>query len=483
MVKQAVVKLGQALALIIAGIITVWLLVASWQVKPQVGIGSLALSGGVVILLGLLIGGGSYWLSRRQTSWLVASFIGLTLLKFPLVAWLKIAPVGDFKVYHALAVFNAHGLTWHQMLTHGLIGASIASPTTLNVANLFSFSTALGGTNFFISQLINISCTLLDILLLYWLVSRWLSRRLGIMASLIFYCIPSYWLYSTLLNGAEPLLITCLLVMMLALTRALKPLPTASPNDHWFNLIIAGGATLVANMIQPIMISWLVILALFTVIVILDLGRSYHFQYRHVGLYVVTTAVVLIATTGLSSWLYGFQVTPPTANVSYDVTSGAQTSANQRSQTALVQADPAIAALLATSPTGQLGPVISHRMQSLAREDYGFHWSLVNLRSVQQRRTWKRTQPFWAGLAHIYWQLMLIATLISVVIGGWLWWRPSALNHYFLYATLLLDGLTLTALLIGAQGRSRAILYLPIIFMITCGTAGITQLWSRQRRV
>ncbi|POD88960.1 hypothetical protein S101258_00309 [Lactiplantibacillus plantarum subsp. plantarum] len=129
--------------------------------------------------------------------------MGLTLLKLPLIAGLKIQPTSDFWNYHTLAAFSAQGLTWKQLWQQGVIGNYVLFPHALNIANGFSLAAAFGGDNYFVSQLINISCSLFDMLLIYWLVARWLSRQLGIAAALIFYCIPAYWLYGSLLMAVN----------------------------------------------------------------------------------------------------------------------------------------------------------------------------------------------------------------------------------------------------------------------------------------
>lgn len=88
-----------------------------------------------VLFIGATIGLGSWWLSRHQTSWLVAALMGLTILKFPLVAGLKIDPTSDFWNYHTLAAFSAQGFTWTQLLHHGIVGNYVVFPHALNMVD------------------------------------------------------------------------------------------------------------------------------------------------------------------------------------------------------------------------------------------------------------------------------------------------------------------------------------------------------------
>ncbi|WP_251897796.1 hypothetical protein [Lactiplantibacillus paraplantarum] len=234
-------KIFQTIILTVAAGLLGWMIMANWQISLQLHLSINAWMGAIlfVLFIGTTIGFGSWWLSCHQTSWLVATLFGLTLLKFPLVIGLKINPTSDFWNYHTLAVFSAQGLTWTQLLHQGTIGNYVVFPHALNIANGYSLAAAFGGSNFFVSQLINIGCTLVDMVLIYWLVARWLSRQLGIMTALIFYWIPAYWLYGTLLNGGEPFFLTSVLLMMYALTRALIPLPTTTLTDRHLYLALA----------------------------------------------------------------------------------------------------------------------------------------------------------------------------------------------------------------------------------------------------
>ncbi|MCT6651439.1 hypothetical protein N0B35_07345 [Lactiplantibacillus plantarum] len=112
-------KIFQITVLTIAAALLGWMIVANWQVnlKLHLAISAWIGAGLFVLFIGATIGLGSWWLSRHQTSWLVAALMGLTILKFPLVAGLKIDPTSDFWNYHTLAAFSAQGFTWTQLVT------------------------------------------------------------------------------------------------------------------------------------------------------------------------------------------------------------------------------------------------------------------------------------------------------------------------------------------------------------------------------
>lgn len=169
--------LFQTIVLLVAAGLMSWLLVANLEIGlPQHATPSTLFTSGLIFLILIsAIGFGSWWLSRHGTAWLLSVFVGLTLLKLPLIAGLKIQPTSDFWNYHTLAAFSAQGLTWKQLWQQGVIGNYVLFPHALNITNGFSLAAAFGGDNYFVSQLINISCSWFDMLLIYWLVARWLS--------------------------------------------------------------------------------------------------------------------------------------------------------------------------------------------------------------------------------------------------------------------------------------------------------------------
>ena len=143
-------KIFQITVLTIAAALLGWMIVANWQVnlKLHLAISAWIGAGLFVLFIGATIGLGSWWLSRHQTSWLVAALMGLTILKFPLVAGLKIDPTSDFWNYHTLAAFSAQGFTWTQLLHHGIVGNYVVFPHALNIANGYSLVAAFGGATF-----------------------------------------------------------------------------------------------------------------------------------------------------------------------------------------------------------------------------------------------------------------------------------------------------------------------------------------------
>jgi len=504
MAKRLIVKSGQALALIVAGCLLAWMLIATSQAALGLKLSwsPLILVGGLLALF-VIVGVGwlTHWLARQKTSWLMGIFGGLTLIKLPLLGLLKIAPTSDFWNYHALAAFSAQGMTWKAMFQHGLLGSYIVFPHALNISNFFSLGTAFFGQTYLVSQLINIGCTWLDMLLLYLLVSRWLSRRLGILAALTFYAIPAYWWYSTLLNGAEPLFLTCFLLSLLALTNAVNPIKTATQNDRWLNLGLAWLATIAANMLRPIMLVWLIGLLIFSIWVLLQASRKFRPMFRRLLIFIGAAGLLFAGSSTLYSWIYGVNVAPNQVSTEYDFATGtdAKTSGQFDEQlmtqvthdlkvtptTNAAYAKITAEMLQATdrnirqlNQQGRWGAFANSKLQKLMAEDYGYDWVLYNLshtkRQTKVGQVWYRLKPVIVTASYTYFEALLAGALISVLLAlALLAKRHDYLDNYFFFSALLFDGFAIGAMLVEVQGRYHIILYLPLICLLICGIAVI----------
>lgn len=471
---------------------------------------ALLIAGGVLGLMLLSIVLLTKWLSRQKTSWLVAVFSLLTLLKLPMLSLFKIAPTSDFWNYHALAAFSSQGLTWKQLFTHGSIGNYVIFPHAINIANFFSFGTAFWGSAFIISQLINIACTLLDLFLIYWLVARWLSRPLGIAAALSFYWIPAYWLYGSLLNGAEPIFLTFLLIAMLALTNMVQPLATATPNDQWVYFAIALLASFAANMVRPIMVVWLIALVLLEFgIWLYGNARPLRKQLKLFSLFIAAFAGLMLVAAPIYNWLYGFDVASTRVSTAYSLATGtdpktdgtydanimgmvthelkvAPITGKTYSKIATKMTQTTQKQLRDLSRTGRWGTFLTKKMQKFMAEDYGYDWVLYNLSPQKAQRVhnrwWLWSRGFWNWLALSYFEILLALALASSFLGTYLLWaRPNHyLNQYFFYSALLLAGFTISSMFVEVQGRYHVILYLPLIFLGICGWATVKSRAWRQ---
>ncbi|MFC6181593.1 hypothetical protein [Lactiplantibacillus daowaiensis] len=505
MIKRFCVKFGQAIVLIIAGCLLAWMFIALWRatkrlpltLTPAIWWAGVAI---LVLLAGIL--GLARWLATRSTTWLLVTLGGLTVIKLPLIALFRIHPTSDFWNYHALAAYSTQGLTWQTMFAHGSLGDYLIFPHALNIANAFSWEMAFFGQNYVVSQLGNVLLTSLDMLLLYFIGARWLNRQLGISMALIFYSLPAYWLYSTLLNGIEPLFITCILIAMYSLTNVVHPLATTTPWDQWFNLILAWGTTIVANLLRPIMAVWLIGLVLLSGWLALQSVKIWRRYWIRLGLFIVGVALIMGFTSPIEDWLYGVQLAPNRIETAYSVATGSnpQTGGMYEDQlmgqvTHTLRVAPSyqvayqrIAIEMQAATTQHLTqlkqthawlPFLNAKLQNLMTEDYGYNWVLYNLNTNHQLTTTWYHLKSWIVLFSVGGLLSLIGgALISVLIGlGLLATHTDYLNNYFFYSGLLLDGFVLSALLVEVQGRYHIIIYLPLIFLLTCGIAA----WRRWR--
>jgi len=512
MIKRIVLRTGQGLTLVVAGLLLIWMMIETWYGSIQTQFLKPSAIWPAVLFTVLLIGfivALTFFLSRYKTStsWLIGTFIVLTLLKFLLTALVKIVPTSDFWSYQELAALSTDGMTWHAMMQRGFLGLYLIFPHALNVSSFFSLGNTFLGTNFFVNQFINISATFLDMLLLYWLGTRWLNRKMGILAALVFYSIPAYWIYSTLLDGAEPLMLTMWLLAMLALTNVLKPLSTAGRNDQWVNLVIGGVATLAAYMLRPTILVWPVVLIIMLIALALQVHPKQSQPFRKLGYFIGLILVLIISTPLLNNWMYGINLSD-SDGVDYSLATGTDAKTDGqysvpisdhvlhelRTNKSLTKAYPEVASSLDKTtqhnlqtmiPSGKLPGFVNTKMRVLMSEDYGFDWTVYNLsHSRAQRQSndrWYNQRTVLLLLSFGYFDVLLVLSFISILIAliRLIAGRQRLMNHFF-YNALLLDGLVIETLLFEVQGRYHIIFYLPLVGLVVTGV-NATLPWVKQK--
>jgi len=495
--KWGIVKFGQGITLVVAAFLLLWMLVAVGQLPSsypypwwQFVLGLLLL----IIIVGLIILA-SRFLAHRRTIWLHGTFLGLTLLKWPLIWLIRIVPTSDFWNYHALGSFSAQGVSWQAMAQRGDLGAYLLFPHAINIANFWGLGMSFFGTNFVVSQIINVLMTWLDMWLLVMIVSRWLPRWVAISSALIFAAIPAYWLYSTLLNGAEPLFLTAVLVSISAFFKAIKPSDTMTKADVWFQLGIAWVGLVVANMIRPIMSVLIIALIILGIELALQPVQSIIVKQTKFWEFIVVGVVLITAVPMTYNWLYGVNFAPNAVTVAYGTATGTdfktngayndkrlssvsktlekasnETVAYKKLQTELHQQTQQNVQSLTQK---QAWPAFFYlKMRNLMAEDYGYDWVLYNLQHNQPINRWfYQIGGVLTVLSTGYLLGLLACALVSVVLGLVMLTKNSRLNNYFSYSALLFDGFALSSLLFEVQGRYHVILYLPLILLITCGLA------------
>lgn len=132
-----------------------------------------------------------------------------------------------------MAYARASGIPW----TTSLVGMNSSWPHVLNIALLYSIPYSLIGTSYITAQIINITLTFFDALLIYKLCASIINKQAGIFSALIFSLIPSYFLYS-LLNGAEPMFMTFVLGMLVCFDTFMKR-DEFTPNIRWFTSVVS----------------------------------------------------------------------------------------------------------------------------------------------------------------------------------------------------------------------------------------------------
>ena len=259
---KAFKRLGQSIAILVAITLLILMTVATWKGSAMTN--DYGLAAFTMILVSTLLFSFAYltasYISNKSFVFLVIVLLVIALLKIILILNYKLGPASDYWTYHYLAYARASGIPW----TTSLVGMNSSWPHVLNIALLYSIPYSLIGTSYITAQIINITLTFFDALLIYKLCASIINKQAGIFSALIFSLIPSYFLYS-LLNGAEPMFMTFVLGMLVCFDTFMKR-AEFTPNIRWFTSVVSLFILAVlAYMVRPTIAIWLVAGLLFLI--------------------------------------------------------------------------------------------------------------------------------------------------------------------------------------------------------------------------
>lgn len=153
------------------------------------------------------------WFAERFNGWFVTFVILMSIPKFLLMTIFKLNPVSDMYSYNALGGSAANQDSWAWMYHVGVLDLDSIFPHVLHIANLYNFLFKASMNSPKMVQVFNIACSALTTLLILSVASYFFNRRAGMFASLVFFFMPTWYLYTTLI-GAEPIWLLALFLSM-----------------------------------------------------------------------------------------------------------------------------------------------------------------------------------------------------------------------------------------------------------------------------
>ena len=163
--------------------------------------------------------------------------------------------------------------------------------------------------------------TFLDAILLYYIIEFWGGKRAGIIAALLFYLIPNYYIYSGLI-GAEPLWLTFVLLSVFFFNKLFRPEYERTTRQYWAFTAAVIASLLVGNLFRPMM---LIIAAANFLYAIFSYGNDRASQRYSAKKRIATSAIILgafLVVSGFQTQLdrLWYQLPVANANVGIDYT-------------------------------------------------------------------------------------------------------------------------------------------------------------------
>lgn len=157
-------------------------------------------------------------LSRRFTGWYLLTLVLASLPKLGLIFLLPIKPQSDMWSYNFEAQMLLARFSWQDLFDKQWLDFSVISPHVFHISSTFHWIYWLTFSHYQVIQLVNIVLVAICSWLIFVLLRRIVSRTAGLIGGLIFFFIPSNYVYSCLM-GAEYFQLTAFLLALLGLYR------------------------------------------------------------------------------------------------------------------------------------------------------------------------------------------------------------------------------------------------------------------------
>lgn len=455
---------------------------------------------GIIISIGLfaLIWGASYWLSKQYVGWLVAALTLLTLPKIVLVFLFKIKPVSDMYSYNALGGSSASGDSWHWMYTHNGLDLNPLFPHVVHISSVFGWIDRLFINAPLTIQFFNILLTLVTAILIYYLGRQIGNHFIGVLASLIFYLIPPYYIYSILL-GAEPLWLFLLVTAMLCFNRWRLGHWSLSNVYYWEWLMLTAIFLILAQLIRPIVTIWALAFFAFMLVVLHDnhvpathLNTRTAHQLLNSLLILIVFAIFMNLSPKIDRQIYHIPFTTNTSIYSLTVGSNPkakgmydpilisklekinhQSKHNQRYQQMInllkTQFHKNLDYLKETN--GWLGFLIT-KNQIVSQSFYGIQLFIMNTKQPNSQIHLGKINPKlmrWATGITTGFQLILIVLSLLSLTCYWPNSKNWRIGNGALLLAIILDGVLLASSIVEVQSRYQIAWYLPMIILGALG--------------
>jgi hypothetical protein len=253
---------------------------------------------GTIVALGFfaLIWGVAYWLSKHYVGWLVVTLTLLTIPKIMLIGLFKISPVSDIYSYTNLGGSSASGDSWRWMYSNGGLDLNPLFPSVIHISSAFGWIDRLFINKPFTIQLFNILITLTTAVLIYYFGRQIGNHFVGILSSLLFYLIPTYYIYSVL-PGYEPLWLLLLVISSLCFNRWRLGHWQISNSYYWGWLLMTIVSLILAQLIRPLTPIWVLSFFFFTWMTLHDNHISKAYQKTRTPYQLAGSFLILIIFT------------------------------------------------------------------------------------------------------------------------------------------------------------------------------------------
>ncbi|MCB8505145.1 phospholipid carrier-dependent glycosyltransferase [Enterococcus durans] len=440
-------------------------------------------------------------LEKNYLGWLLLVLFLLTIPKIIMIFIYPLEPVSDMWSYNVLADLRASGFSWLILLKRGMLDLDLIYPHVLHIGSLFGAFYWVVMKNVLVLQFLNITLTFLDAILLYYIIEFWGGKRAGIIAALLFYLIPNYYIYSGLI-GAEPLWLTFVLLSVFFFNKLFRPEYERTTRQYWAFTAAVIASLLVGNLFRPMM---LIIAAANFLYAIFSYGNDRASQRYSAKKRIATSAIILgafLVVSGFQTQLDRLWYQLPVANanvgIDYTIATGQNSDKNGMYNEKIIEQLEKIKEDTTISQAKRFDEMqtylIQYRDNQFAQRKTFGQWTgflEAKMKNFATDETWvrliyqniklypsdevfiqKKSVKIWDAIITSN-QLLFIAASLLALLKRLFWNRHPRLSSHndngLFYFEMLYVAIIVFYLIVEIQSRYQVPLYLSVISFVALG--------------
>lgn len=237
------------------------------------------------------------FIKKKSDLYFIGILVAFSIPKLIAMCTLKFIPKSDMWTYDFQAKMRLANYSWDYMFKHGWLDIANMAPHVFHISSIYHGLYWITGLDLVIIQLLNITLSAICAYLIYSIVKFYFDNELSVLAGMIFFFMPSNYIYSVLI-GAEYIQMFASLVSIYFFIRLLDDKYANTTKRKWLYMVLSLIFLIVAQLIKPNMIIYAIAYLILSVFV---LAKKLHQHNIKMESILVATMLFIFTTFSLTA--------------------------------------------------------------------------------------------------------------------------------------------------------------------------------------